>query len=318
MRQLPAVNRLLAGTFLSIVLLVATEAFGEDGKTHFTLGRLGSVANLESWAVGDQQNTSHGLNAFNQVPFVYNGIIDPTPTSNVLFIKTSEFACSGILIQGNYVLTAAHCACKSIVGVYAVGPQSKMTSLHLASEAAPMCGCKGDTYPTSLPDVAIMKLKDTDGLAAPAQIASSSAIDAARKDLFVYGYGETTAQNMFSIGTRRYGGPLTVATSRCDNSVGTETDHEHYGCNKGIEMVAKSSRFDQCEGDSGGPLFDGPGANSKMLALAVRQVDDHSGQSSTCGSGGIYVRLDGEIGQWIQKITTGKPIGPLRSCQAAD
>ncbi|MGF6770540.1 secreted trypsin-like serine protease [Paraburkholderia sp. GAS199] len=318
MRQLSAVKLLVAGTLMPSVFLFAMNAFGADDKMLFSLGRSMSTTQIDNGTFGNQQSTLHGLSPYTPVLFVYNGIADPAPTSNVLFVKASQGACSGVLKHGNCVLTAAHCACKSIIGVYAVGPKSKMTLLQLASEAIPMCGCKKDTYPPSLPDVAIMKLKNTDGLAPAAKIASSSAIDGALTGLFVFGYGESDigARSMSTVGTRRYGGALTVATSRRDKNVGTKTDHEYYGCNKGTDIVAFSSRYDQCEGDSGGPLFDGQKANSKVLALAVRQVSDHDGETAICGSGGIYVRLDGEVGEWIQKTMDGQLINPPKICQA--
>lgn len=78
-----------------------------------------------------------------------------------------------------------------------------------------------------------------------------------------------------------------------------QTDVGAYGCDRDLEMVAGKPVLarDSCSGDSGGPFFVGSPKKGWLLAGATSRSTKSA--MSTCGDGGIYVRVD-EYRVWIE------------------
>jgi endonuclease G len=82
--------------------------------------------------------------------------------------------------------------------------------------------------------------------------------------------------------------------------VAGESDMMAYGCDRGLEMVAGKSLLakDSCSGDSGGPFYVSDGSGEWLLAGATSRATKSA--MSTCGDGGVYVRLD-KYREWIEE-----------------
>ena len=95
---------------------------------------------------------------------------------------------------------------------------------------------------------------------------------------------------------------MPVASADCRGEVDGEDDNVTYGCDVGLELVAGRPLLarDSCTGDSGGPFYvlDKTG-NQWLLAAATSRATDSS--MSSCGDGGVYVRVDRYRG-WIDAI----------------
>jgi secreted trypsin-like serine protease len=83
-------------------------------------------------------------------------------------------------------------------------------------------------------------------------------------------------------------------------------DNDFYGCAAGFELVAGQSHLnhDTCHGDSGGPVFGyvakGGGTFDEYLigitSRGIRSPDN----TTDCGQGGIYTRVDGPTLNYLQ------------------
>jgi secreted trypsin-like serine protease len=121
-------------------------------------------------------------------------------------------------------------------------------------------------------------------------------IDAAG-DARAVGFGNVDAQGSFGYGVKRQV-DLPIASPSCTGAVGGQDDSMAYGCDPSLEIVAGKPLLakDSCTGDSGGPLYIQNDAKQWLLAAATSRATDSA--MSSCGDGGIYVRVDKYL-EWI-------------------
>jgi secreted trypsin-like serine protease len=84
---------------------------------------------------------------------------------------------------------------------------------------------------------------------------------------------------------------------------------KRFGCLPGREIVAgqRGLRLDSCKGDSGGPLYIRKTKGEYSLLGATSRGARES--FTTCGDGGIYVRVDLCL-DWIREVTGVNIAGP--------
>lgn len=84
---------------------------------------------------------------------------------------------------------------------------------------------------------------------------------------------------------------------------GTNEAQQKYGCNAGIEMIARAPFLDKesCNGDSGGPAYMWSGSDW-LLAGATSRATKESQRN--CGDGRIYTRVD-RFEEWMKGIPGG-------------
>ncbi len=209
--------------------------------------------------------------------------------------------CTGVVIDSNVVLTAAHCVCdgaseRVLVGerISSLQPNVAVaeTKMHIDCAAARKEG-----------DLALLVLAE-DLAVRPAEIARTEWIDAAA-EIRAVGFGATGDAAMEPSGIKRQV-DVPVTSAACSGDVvtafGARSDTDYYGCGRGREMVAGQPRLDRdtCHGDSGGPVYvTGPDGGRYLAAVTSRGVGRTTHRP--CGDGGIYTRLDGAHLRWIEE-----------------
>jgi secreted trypsin-like serine protease len=106
-----------------------------------------------------------------------------------------------------------------------------------------------------------------------------------------------------------------MSSVACNNTVNTAKgavlDQDYYHCTSGREIVAGAPSLDKdtCNGDSGGPLYVQSSDGSLYLAGTTSRPTGTPGLRP-CGNGGIYVRTDGAVVNWIQSLGIHVFVGP--------
>jgi hypothetical protein len=225
-------------------------------------------------------------------------------------ITGSNGLCTGTLIAPDAVLTAAHCFCDGVKDQIYVGDSvTKPATTDKVIGGKPMIDCAADVKSG---DVAVLML-ETPLLVYPRALASTSLIDTATYGRAI-GFGLTANPIAEPAGIKRRV-DVPVASIACNGNVttasGSVADSAYYGCAIGREIVAgaPSLNKDSCNGDSGGPLFVQSTDGNLYLAASTSRATGPPGLRP-CGDGGIYVRTDGPVIQWIQGLGISVKIGP--------
>jgi len=210
------------------------------------------------------------------------------PSAAALSYGAGYVACSGVLIDPSWVLTAGHCASSvQVVHLDTTDTEAPGETLPVADFFA---------YPDAFNsfDVALVQLAEPSQVT-PARLAMECIIEDylqldAAATLVGFGAIDPWGQTATSL---LHAADLTIRDPACESV--------YAGCNTAAmpdgELIAGGDGVDSCDGDSGGPLFlhsaDGPWLVGITSRAAIPATDP-------CGDGGIYVRVDSVV-SWIEQ-----------------
>lgn len=209
--------------------------------------------------------------------------------------------CSGVVIDKDTILTAAHCVCGRQVSEVRFGYQVDQTGAGdyesipvQPSKTVSLTSCEKNF---SDGDLATIKVKypphqtrlKVAQLASPADIERLSV----GGRIVVVGYAPSNG-----VSGRRTMGFASIVDARCD-------DPDQYGCGPKREFVTSPANsglgiVGTCPGDSGGPailLPQGAGPSSPGVVVGI---DSRSPKNAgPCGDGSVYVLLSGSQRTWV-------------------
>lgn len=242
---------------------------------------------------------------------VYGGTAVPAGaylfTVGLMAAGETMAACTGSLIDGDIVLTAAHCVCHGVSDRIFVGTDPKAASGPLAGRYYAVSKWRARAQCTDPivkgRDVALLKLAQPVAGVTLIGIANDIIVSKASK-YRVVGFGATDQSGQVSTFEKREAAVVSVSNG-CNQSPNGKKDSLIYGCQPGDEIVAGQRESpDSCNGDSGGPLLvtgagtAGSGA-ADHYALAGVVSRSIRGSPKACGYGGIYERLNADARAWI-------------------
>jgi len=217
---------------------------------------------------------------------------DPFP--DAVAIVGNNKLCSGVLVNAETVLTAAHCYCDGvseavIFGTSIVTP--RRTIKIDVEKSASFIPCENIKGNIGSGDVAILRLTEPADVEPRAigglpLVRSSASVRAV-------GFGRTAQAIGF-----KYQVNIVIASYQCDGSAFSNIpDNQVYRCNASHELVAAGLNRDTCGGDSGGEIVAfGEDTKPYVVGVTSRSVDPHG----ECGPGGIYVLLSASpIREWL-------------------
>ena len=238
--------------------------------------------------------------------------VPPGTYPDTVAITGNGGICTGTVIAGNAVLTAAHCFCHGVKTTVHVGDSLGTATANVTvARGTAMIQCTDDLL---LGDVAVLML-DQALPVAPRRFAHDSLLATATVARAV-GYGRTENPIAEPTGIKRRV-DVPVASIACSGTVktpgGAVSDAAFYKCAPGQEIVAGAPSLDKdsCNGDSGGPLFVTSQDGNLFLAGATSRATGPPGLRP-CGDGGIYVRADGRIRKWLQSQGVSVAVGPAQ------
>lgn len=208
-----------------------------------------------------------------------------------------RFGCTGTLIAPNVVVSAGHC--QTLATRVFFGNDIDKPGRTIAVRDA-FVHPKYDKPPRPDHNDLVVLVLDRKTTVTPRCIATTSQIDKAKEGRAV-GFGNVDRNGSFGYGIKRQV-DVPIASPSCSGKVGNKSDASFYGCAKSLEIVAGKQllAMDSCTGDSGGPFYIAGPSNTWLLAGATSRASDDA--FSTCGDGGIYVRID-KYRQWIEDTT---------------
>ena len=198
------------------------------------------------------------------------------------------FYCTGTLIAPNLVVTADHC--KEATRVFLNG-----NDISKPNEGETIAVLHQLEHPEV--DLRILVL-ERPATVKPRPIAQGAEIQQT-KSAMVVGFGTINTEGTVGYGIKRkLAKEIPITSISCSDP----TDPKKYGCLPGRELVAghRGLRADTCRGDSGGPLYI-KNASGEYLLLGATSRGVKNG-FTTCGDGGVYVRVDLCV-DWIEQET---------------
>ncbi|MFT4623645.1 MAG: hypothetical protein ACI8PZ_002301 [Myxococcota bacterium] len=213
------------------------------------------------------------------------------PEATALF-SSGVFACSGVLIAPDLVLTAGHCN-------WNLGEARLDTIDHATDPGESIAVAEvfvHDDFFTTF-DVSVVRLAEPATVDTPL-LALSCMADVLLQDgatATLVGFGATDLAGNDG-GSRLHTADVPIGDADCDDpSRGCNTD-----VMPGGEFRAGGDGVDSCSGDSGGPVYvhDGDGI-PWLVGITSRSAVP---SETTCGDGGIYVRVDA-VQAWIEAVT---------------
>ena len=224
--------------------------------------------------------------------------VRPGDYPDVVAITGPGGSCTGTLVAPNAVLTARHCLCGDVDEAVLFGDDVRAARRTVKVDAARTA--KSSQCVRTL-DFAVLVLSEDVTDVTPRRISTSMWINEA-KSVRAVGFGRTEDPDAEPSGIKR-NVDIPVASPACNGHVdllsGAREDATFYRCVKGRELVAGSPLLDRdsCNGDSGGPIFLSQGTDEYLAGLTSRAVRRKGYRP--CGDGGIYIRADGEVLQWL-------------------
>jgi len=214
------------------------------------------------------------------------------PDAAALYNLAGDFACTGVLVAPDVVLTAGHCA--SGLSHVVVG-RTDLTADD--GEVVDIAEVTAHPRPFQTYDVAVVVLAQPITTIVPRALALDCVVeDDLRVGAVVHivGYGALDPLGL-EWGTTLQQAATTVRDPACSDPV--------EGCNEevspGGELIAGGGGVDSCSGDSGGPLYLSVPEADYLVGLTSRAALP---TETPCGGGGIYVRLDA-ISDWVEAET---------------
>ncbi len=197
------------------------------------------------------------------------------------------YYCTGTLIAPNIVVTADHC--QDVTRVFLQGsdiskPENGETIRVIQEISHPEVDLK-------------VLILEGNSQVPPRHVAQGLEVVDAKKAV-VAGFGRTDIHGTFGYGIKRKT-DVPVMSIQC----GEPTDTKTYGCIRNREIVAGhvGLKRDTCLGDSGGPLYIASPNGDDYYLVGATSRGARNG-FTTCGDGGIYVRVDLCL-DWIREIT---------------
>ena len=206
----------------------------------------------------------------------------------------AQWGCTGTLIGPNTVLTAGHCAAFATRVFFGSDVKKAGKEVRVKKRFPHPQYKQGKQN-----DLMVLLLEEQVTTVEPRRMASKALADAAT-DGRVVGFGHVDPHGSFGYGVKRMV-DVPIASPDCRGKVGVHDDHASYGCDRGLEIVAGRPLLerDSCKGDSGGPFYILDEAGEWRIAGATSRAT--ASAMSTCGDGGIYVRVD-RYRSWIAGI----------------
>ena len=200
----------------------------------------------------------------------------------VLVGSSDRWRCTGVVVGLGWVLTAAHCL-----------PATRVGWGHATDRLATTGAVTGARRAPGGLDAVLLKVSG----GAWGATASLAAVTDGTTELHAVGFGSPRSES--GSAAKELVRLRLATTSGCD-----PLERDVLGCAPGRELVAASpAHKDTCNGDSGGPLYQGGGEARSVVGLVSRPI---RGARAACGEGGIYLRTDVLL-PWISSIIEEEP-----------
>lgn len=224
--------------------------------------------------------------------------------------------CSGLVIAGNFVLTAAHCTCHRHTYLVSINDNvlDGNASWHTADLRAQFTPNVCQTGKAAGDDLAILELRQAfvleeadscSGFSLTNNIRLASKTFEQEKPMTVAGFG-LDGRIPGSTGQRR-SASVPMRSAFC-----TANLFRSLGCRPFKEFMLgnlEPKKVMACGGDSGGPVFRIENGHLLPIGVVSRSAffPSRSYLRTSCGSVGIYTHLGRlDVKRWIEQVTGGK------------